>query len=85
MFGLMTMATTSPKGQICRSYIYLKGDMVNLKNVKRALEELAVQYGFTKPFYILANAQGPAYNRTFYVICTLIDHKRNKTFIGHSN
>ena len=44
------------------------------------MEELVAEYGFTKLSYILANA-----NKTFYVTCTSIDHKRNKTFIEHSN
>ena len=59
--------------------------MENLKNPKGTLEELAAEYGFTKPSYILANANELAQNKTFYEKCVLIDHKHNKTFIEHIN
>ena len=50
MFGLTSMATTSPKGQIYPNYSHPKEDVDNLKNLKGVLEELAAEYGFTKPF-----------------------------------
>ena len=77
--------TQPPKGKIYPATLHPKGEINNLRFAKGQLEELAAEYGFTKPKYTLEETAGTDNAKIFVIRCEVEDRRRENKFSTISN
>ena len=74
-----------PQGKIYPATLHPKGEINNLRFAKGQLEELAAEYGFTKPKYTLEETAGTDNAKIFIIKCEVEDRRRENKFSTVSN
>ena len=77
--------TQPPNEKIYPATLHPKGEINNLRFAKGQLEELAAEYGFTKPKYTLEETAGTDNAKIFVIRCEVEDRRRGNKFSTVSN
>ncbi|XP_051155709.1 uncharacterized protein LOC127290372 [Leptopilina boulardi] len=77
----LVLQTPPIQGEVIEENKFPKGNISRIEFPKKELEEIAIEYDFTKPTYVIEKVTGPPNCRRYTVKCTLKDLNNGNTFV----